>query len=81
MDKLITIHGITRGYEVRLRCPASCVMGVFSIHPELPIPTEDFPILGEDKQFEVTVNVNGSSLGFTTTHNLSPDLVSLGWLE
>lgn len=81
MKKLITIHGITKGYEVRLRCPAYCVKGVFSVHPELPISSEEYSILGEEKQYEVTVKVNESSLSFTTTHTLSPDLTALGWLD
>jgi hypothetical protein len=81
MEKLLTIYGITKGHEVRLRCADYCVKGVFSIHPELPIPTEQFPILGDEKQYAVTVNINDASLSFTTTRTLSPDLVTLGWLD
>ena len=81
MKDLITIHGITKGVEAQLRCPSSCVKGVFSIHPELPISTEEYSILGEEYQYEVTVNVNDTSLSFTTTRTLSPDLIPLGWLD
>lgn len=83
MSKLITIHGIVNDDEYRATMRAEAVLSAFSVHIDLPISAEDFPILGEEKQYKVAVQPTRSIrvFSFTTTAKLSPDLVKEGWIN
>jgi hypothetical protein len=81
MLKLIEVRGIIKGQECKLRMNEDAVLCAFSIHPELPLYEECNSVLGDKPQYEVFIKPAESVLSMTTTADLSPDLVKLGWIS